>query len=70
MPRYGELKAHLAETYLLFKESAETCPVGPIVSAGEHLADALRSFGYLPSEASQIVAEARQQAQEEQSKWD
>jgi hypothetical protein len=61
MNRYGELRVRLCETYLLFKESAEECPVGPIVAACENLAEAVRSFGYLPSEAAQVVAEAKQQ---------
>ena len=61
MYRYSELKLKLAETYLLFQEAAEECPVGSIVSATENLAEALRSFGYLPSEAASIVTDIKRE---------
>jgi len=52
-----DLRLALARTYLLFQEASQSCPIGPIVAAGENLAEAMRSFGYLPSEAEGIIAE-------------
>ena len=52
-----DLGQALAETYLLFQEASKATPVGPIVAATENLAEAMRSFGYLPEEAERIVEE-------------
>jgi hypothetical protein len=60
MSDFNKLRLSLCSTYLLFQQAAEECPVGPIAAACENLADALRSYGYLPSEASRVVAEAGQ----------
>lgn len=49
----------LCETYLLFRQASEDCPVGPIVAAEENLAEALRSFGYRPNEAEAVVTRCR-----------
>ena len=63
MIRHRELRVSLCKTYLLFQEAAKECPTGPIVAAGKILAEALRNFGYLPSEAARVVAKAKHQEQ-------
>ncbi len=50
----------LCEVYLLFRQAAEECPVGPIVSALDNLEEAVRCFGYFPEEAEEIVNRSKQ----------
>ena len=57
-----DLGLALAETYLLFKRAGEANPIGPIVAAEINLAEALRSFGYLPEEAERVVAQHKGKA--------
>lgn len=56
-PGKPDLGLALAEVYLLFQKAREECPVGPIGAAWENLADAMRSFGYLPEEAESVVSQ-------------
>lgn len=55
---YNRLRTSLCRTFLLFEEAANKAPMGPIVAARDNLAEAVRSFGYLPSEAAAVIAEA------------
>lgn len=60
-PNLDALRYALVRTYLLFREAADQCPVGPLASACANLAEAMRSYGYLPSEAESVVTDAESQ---------
>jgi len=61
---YDRLRTSLCKTFLLFEQAANKAPMGPIVNTRDNLAEAMRSFGYLPSEAAAVIAEAQADKEE------
>lgn len=56
-PSKPDLGLALAEVYLLFQNASKETPIGPIVAAEVNLAEAMRSFGYLPEEVESVIAQ-------------